>query len=39
LEYAERVKLHRSLMNRGFTHEQASVALDRIRQQYQDQTI
>jgi regulatory protein len=39
LDYAERAKTHRSLMNRGFTHEQASVALDRIRQQYQDQTI
>jgi len=39
LDYAERAKIHRSLMNRGFTHEQASVALDRIRQQYQDQTI
>lgn len=38
-DYAERAKIHRSLMNRGFTHEQASVALDRIRQQYQDQTI
>ena len=39
LDYAERAKIHRSLMNRGFTHEHASVALDRIRQQYQDQTI
>jgi len=39
LDYAERAKIHRSLMNRGFSHEQASVALDRIRQQYQDQTI
>ena len=39
LDFAERAKIHRSLMNRGFSHEQASVALDRIRQQYQDQTI
>ena len=31
LEYADRVKLHRSLMNRGFTHEQANVALDSVK--------
>ena len=30
LDYAERVKIHRSLMNRGFTHEQANIALDRL---------
>jgi regulatory protein len=30
LDYAGRVKLHRSLMNRGFTHEQANIALDRL---------
>ena len=28
LDYAGRVKLYRALMNRGFTHEQANVALD-----------
>jgi len=28
LDYATRAKIHRSLMNRGFTHEQANVALD-----------
>ena len=28
LDYAWRVKLYRALMNRGFTHEQANVALD-----------
>jgi len=30
LDYAGRVKFYRSLMNRGFTHEQANVALDRL---------
>ncbi len=28
LDYAVRAKIYRSLMNRGFTHEQANVALD-----------
>ena len=28
LDYAGRAKIYRSLMNRGFTHEQANVALD-----------
>lgn len=32
LDYAGRVKLYRSLMNRGFTHEQANVALDSLLQ-------
>jgi len=31
LDYAGRAKLYRSLMNRGFTHEQANVALDNQR--------
>ena len=30
LDYAGRAKLHRSLMNRGFSHEQANIALDRL---------
>jgi regulatory protein len=30
LDYATRAKIYRSLMNRGFTHEQANVALDQI---------
>ena len=30
LDYAERAKIYRSLMNRGFTHEQANIALDRL---------
>ena len=30
LDYAGRAKIYRSLMNRGFTHEQANVALDRL---------
>ncbi len=30
LDYAERARIYRSLMNRGFTHEQANVALDRV---------
>jgi regulatory protein len=29
LDYVTRAKIYRSLMNRGFTHEQANVALDR----------
>ena len=28
LDYAGRAKIYRSLLNRGFTHEQANVALD-----------
>ena len=30
LDYKERAKLYRSLINRGFSHEQANVALDRL---------
>ena len=30
LDYAGRAKIYRSLMNRGFTHEQANIALDNI---------
>jgi regulatory protein len=30
LDYAGRAKLYRGLMSRGFTHEQANVALDRL---------
>jgi len=30
LDFASKAKLHRSLMNRGFTHEQASVAIDNL---------
>ena len=30
-DYAARAKIYRSLMNRGFTHEQANVALDRLK--------
>jgi len=33
MDYAERARVYRSLMNRGFTHEQANVALDRISRQ------
>jgi regulatory protein len=33
LDYAGKAKLHRSLMNRGFTHEQASVAIDSLEHQ------
>jgi len=33
MDYAERARLYRSLMNRGFTHEQANIALDRISRQ------
>lgn len=31
LDYAGRAKIHRGLMNRGFTHEQANVALDSLK--------
>ena len=31
LDFAGRAKLHRSLMNRGFSHEQASTALQRVK--------
>jgi regulatory protein len=30
LDYAGRAKIYRGLMNRGFTHEQANFALDRL---------
>jgi len=30
LDFAARAKIHRSLMNRGFNHEQASVSLSRV---------
>lgn len=30
LDYAGRAKIYRALMNRGFTHEQANVVLDRL---------
>jgi len=30
LDYAGRAKIYRSLINRGFTHEQANVALDNL---------
>jgi regulatory protein len=33
MDYAERARVYRSLMNRGFTHEQANVALDKIARQ------
>jgi regulatory protein len=39
LDYAARAKVYRSLMNRGFTHEQASVALDHAQQQSADQAV
>jgi len=29
MDYVTRAKVYRSLMNRGFTHEQANIALDR----------
>ena len=32
LDYAGRAKIYRSLVNRGFTHEQANVALDSIEE-------
>ena len=32
LDYAVRAKIYRSLMNRGFTHEQANVALDSLEE-------
>ena len=31
LDFAGRAKLHRSLMNRGFSHEHASTALQRVK--------
>ena len=31
LDFAGRARIHRSLMNRGFTHEQANVALDSLK--------
>lgn len=31
LDYAARAKIYRGLMNRGFTHEQANVALDSLK--------
>jgi regulatory protein len=34
LDYAGRARIYRGMMNRGFTHEQANVALDRISHQY-----
>jgi len=34
LDYAGRAKLYRSLVNRGFTHEQANVALDHVSAQH-----
>lgn len=30
MDYAERARVYRSLMNRGFTHDQANVALDQV---------
>jgi len=30
LDYAGRAKIYRGLVNRGFTHDQANVALDRL---------
>jgi len=39
LDYAARAKMYRSLTNRGFTHEQANVALDRVQAQITDQSI
>ena len=39
LDYAARAKIHRSLMNRGFTHEQANVALDRVQAQSADPSM
>ena len=36
LDYTARAKIYRSLMNRGFTHEQANVALDNLSSQYPD---
>ncbi len=32
LDYAGRAKIYRSLVNRGFTHEQANIAIERILQ-------
>lgn len=31
LDYAQKAKIYRSLMNRGFTHEHANVALDSLK--------
>ena len=31
LDYAGRAKIYRSLMNRGFTHEQANIAIDNLK--------
>jgi len=31
LDYAGRAKMYRSLMNRGFTHEQANIAIDNLK--------
>lgn len=31
LDYAGRAKIYRSLMNRGFTHEQSNIALDGLK--------
>jgi regulatory protein len=39
LDYAARAKMYRSLMNRGFTHEQANVALDHVQVQFADRSI
>lgn len=33
MDYAERARVYRSLMNRGFTHEQANAAVDQISRQ------
>jgi len=30
LDFTQKAKIHRKLMNRGFNHEQASIALDRL---------
>ena len=31
LDYAGRAKIYRSLVNRGFTHEQANIAIDNLK--------
>jgi regulatory protein len=36
LDYAGRAKIYRSLVNRGFNHEHANAALDRLSQQHPD---
>jgi len=33
MDYTERARVYRSLMSRGFTHQQASVAIDRMSRQ------